>query len=243
MKDDPSAVNLLAARYYTEVDALTGKVAPVAHVHRHLQHLLYRFLRGSRAETPQGSLPACASGDIASTPGATRILPITRRPSLFPTPLPAPPLVGLLAFLPFKKERYGLTTFRKVDKDGLGTLCPPGALAVHDRVLSRLCTRSSALLAQASQHLGLCSHHDVYREFTSVHHTVHPAPSPPDAGRYTLPSRFRCQSRDCGYRVRGLCMGCYLPAHPRRILLMEQQVWSVHLARQSTLRPRVAVIN
>src|SRR2546425_9012276 len=23
--------------------------------HRHLQHLLYRFLRGSRAETPQGS--------------------------------------------------------------------------------------------------------------------------------------------------------------------------------------------
>jgi len=27
-------------------------------------------------------------------------------------------LVGLMAFLPFKKERYGLTTFRKVDKDG-----------------------------------------------------------------------------------------------------------------------------
>ena len=87
-------------------------------VHRHLQHLLYRFLRGSRAETPQGSLPACASGDVASTPGATRILPITRRHSLFPTPLPAPPLVGLMAFLPFKKERYELTTFRKIDKDG-----------------------------------------------------------------------------------------------------------------------------
>ena len=110
--------NLLAARYDTEVDALTGKVAPVAHVHRHLQHLLYRFLHSSRAETPQGSLPACASGDVARTPGATRILPITRRPSLFPTPLPAPPVVGLMAFLPFKKERYGLTTFRKVDTDG-----------------------------------------------------------------------------------------------------------------------------
>jgi hypothetical protein len=215
----------------------------VEHVHRHLQHLLYRFLRGSRAETPQGSLPACAAGDVASTPGATRILPMTRRHSLFPTPLPAPPVVGLMAFLPFKKERYGLTTFRKVDKDGLGALSPPGALHVHDRVLSRPCTRSSAFLAQAYQRFGLGAHHDVYREFTCVHHTLHPAPSPPDAGRYTVPSRFRCQSGDCGYRVRGLCTGRYLPAHPRRILLMEQQVWSVQLARQSTLRPRVAVIN
>src|SRR5262249_51935282 len=33
----------------------------------------------------------------------------------------------------------------------------------------------------------------------------------------------------------------YLAAVPRRILLMEQQVWSVLLARQSTLRLRVAV--
>ena len=39
------------------------------------------------------------------------------------------------------------------------------------------------------------------------------------------------------------CTGRYLPAHLRRILLMEQQVWSVQSARQSTLRPRVAVIN
>src|SRR5712692_4932144 len=78
-------------------------------------------------------------------------------------------------------------------------------------------------------------------EFTCVHHTAHPAPSPPDAGRDTLPSRFGRQSGDCGYRVRGLCTGRYLPAHPRRILLMEQQVWSILHARQSTLRPRVAV--
>ena len=198
------------------------------HVHRHLQHLLYRFLRGSRAETPQGSLPACASGDVASTPGATRILPITRRHSLFPTPIPAPPLVGFAASLPsFQKERYGLTTFHKVDKDGLGALSPPVAWDVHDRVLSRPYTRYSALLAQAWQHLWLVAHHDVYREFTCVHRTIHPAPSPPDASRYTVPSRFRCQSGDCGYRVRRLCTGRYLPAHLRRILLMERQVWSV----------------
>src|SRR5215467_13044718 len=82
--------NLLAARYYREVDALAGKVAPVEHVYRHLHHLLYRFFRDSRAETPQGSLPACASGDVA-----TRIRSITDRHSLFPTPLPAPPLGSL----------------------------------------------------------------------------------------------------------------------------------------------------
>src|SRR5215510_73478 len=66
-------------------------------------------------------------------------------------------------------------------------------------------------------------------ECTCVHHTIHPAPSPPDAGRYALPSRCRRQSKDCGYRVRGLCTGRYLPAHPRRILLMEQQVWSISM--------------
>ena len=97
-----------------------------------------------------------------------------------------------------------------------------------------------ALLAQASQHLWLVAFHDVYRAFTCVHHTIHPAPSPPDAGRDTVPSRFRCQSRDCGSVVRGLWTARYLAAVPRRILLMEQQVWSVQRARQSTLRPRVA---
>jgi hypothetical protein len=96
-----------------QVDALAGKVAPVARGHRHLQHLLYRFLPGSRAETPQGSQPACAAGDVA-----TRIRSITERHSLFPTPLPTPPLVGLTAFLPHLEGRYELTTFRKVDKDG-----------------------------------------------------------------------------------------------------------------------------
>src|SRR5882724_471036 len=96
------------------------------------------------------------------------------------------------------------------------------------------------LLAQASQHLWLVDFDDVYRECTCVHHTIQPAPSPPDAGRDTVPSRCGCPSGDCGYRVRRLCTGRDLPAHRRRILLMEQQVWSIQLARQSTLRPRVA---
>ena len=98
------------------------------------------------------------------------------------------------------------------------------------------------LLAQASQHLWLVAHHDVYRAITCVHHTIHPAPSPLDASRYTVPSRFGCQSGACGYRVRRRCTGRDLPAHLRRILLMEQQVWSVQHARRSTLRPRVAAL-
>jgi hypothetical protein len=130
--------------------------------------------------------------------GATRIHPITGWPALFPTPLPALPLVGLRASLPHVEGQYGLTTFRKVDPKGLGALSPPGALRVHDRILPRPCTRSSALLAQAWQHLRLVAHHDVYREFAYAHHTLQPAPSPPDAGRYTVPSRIRCQSMTVG---------------------------------------------
>ena len=38
------------------------------------------------------------------------------------------------------------------------------------------------------------------------------APSPPHAGRYTIPSRFRCHSYECGYIVRGLRTVCYLAA-------------------------------
>ena len=118
-----------------------GKVAPVEQRHRHLQHLLHQFSRGSRAETPQGSLPACASGHVASTTGATRIRPITGRHSLFPTPIPAPPLVGLTASLPcLRKGRYGLTTFHKVDTDGEGALYSPVAWRVHDREVDNPCT-------------------------------------------------------------------------------------------------------
>ena len=58
--------NMLAARYWTEVDSLPGKGAPVAQSHQHVQHPLYQFLRGFRAETPDGSLPACAEDHVAS---------------------------------------------------------------------------------------------------------------------------------------------------------------------------------
>ena len=112
---------------------------------------LDRFVKFSRQSTPQGSLPAFASGDVA-----TRIRPITGRHSLFPTPIPASPSVGLTASLPsFQKEQYGLTTFPKVDKDGLGALCPPVALGVHDRVALRPCARYGAFWLKPVSIFGL----------------------------------------------------------------------------------------
>ena len=177
----------------------------------------YTKAKVSRSSTPQGSLPAFASGNVA-----TRIHPATGWHSLFPTPIPASSLVDLAVFLPSTKERYGLTTFHKIDKNGLGTLCSPVALGVHGRVLARPCSRYGALLAQADKHLWPVAFYDVYREFMCVHHTIHPVPSPPDAGRYAVPSRFWRQSGDCGYVVRGLLTARYLAAVPRRILLMEQ---------------------
>jgi hypothetical protein len=148
----------------------------------------------------------------------------------------------LTTFLPSVwKERYGFTTFHKVDKDGLGALCSPGVLDVHDRVLARPCTHSVAFWPKPISIFGLFAFYDVYREFTCVHHTIHPVPTPLDASRGIVPSRLRCQSFDCGFCVRGLLTARYLAAVPRRILLMEQQVWSV-VARRSTVRLRVAAL-
>src|SRR6266852_4108351 len=115
--------------------------------------------------------------------------------------------------------------------------CP---LAFRHQV-RRLTSRISSESYPGSQEC--VTHYHGAGEFTCVHHTIHPAPSPPDAGRDTVPSRFGCQSGACGYRVRRRCTGRDLPAHLRRILLMEQQVWSLQRARRSTVRPRVAADN
>src|SRR5918992_1183467 len=46
------------------------------------------------------------------------------------------------------------------------------------------------------------------------------------ADSYTVASRFRCPSCDCGYIVRGHYMVSYLTTSPLRVLLMGQQVLS-----------------
>ena len=144
-------------------------------------------------------------------PGATRIRPHYKDGiRFFPPPYPHRHQLALrLPYLSCRSDT-GLPRSARLTRMGEVALCPPGALDVHDRGFSRLCTRYSAFWAQACQHLWLVAHHDVYRAFTCVNHTIHPAPSPPEARRYTVPSRFRCQSGDCGYRVRRLHTGRYL---------------------------------
>ena len=51
-----------------------------------------------------------------------------------------------------------------------------GSVAAHDKEARNPCTRYSAVLAQACQHLWLVFCDDVYRAFTWVRHTIHPSP-------------------------------------------------------------------
>src|SRR5215470_15406159 len=51
-----------------------------------------------------------------------------------------------------------------------------GSVAAHDKEGRSPCTRYSALLAQASQHLWLVFCDDVYRAFTWVRPAIHPSP-------------------------------------------------------------------
>src|SRR5713101_5429415 len=63
-----------------------------------------------------------------------------------------------------------------VTTNGGGALYPPVAWDAHDKERGNPCTRSSALLAQAFQHLWLVVCDDVYRAFTWVRPTIHPRP-------------------------------------------------------------------
>ncbi len=51
--------------------------------------------------------------------------------------------------------RYGLTTFRKIDKDGLGSLCLPTALGVDDKEAINPCSRCIAFWLKPNSIFGL----------------------------------------------------------------------------------------
>jgi len=63
------------------------------------------------------------------------------------------------------------------------------------------------------------------REFTYVDHAVHPCPSPLDASRLTVPSRFWSPFR-AGYFVGALPTDRYLTAVARSVRVMEHPVMS-----------------
>ncbi len=116
-----------------------------------------------------------ARGVMLPGPWRNPYPPHYRRPSLFPAPIPAPPLARLTACLPFlRKEHYGLTTFRTSTMDEVGSACSPVARHLRETMRERL-HLATYLLVQACQPLWLVGSHDVYQQFTCVSHVIPPS--------------------------------------------------------------------
>ena len=92
----------------------------------HLLCLLSQLLRRSRAETPEGSQPAFAEGDLTRRLNPF-IRPLTGRHSLPPSSSTRNPVSVPCGLLSLSREGYGLTTFHGCIKDGLGSACSPVA--------------------------------------------------------------------------------------------------------------------
>src|SRR5256885_7476344 len=89
--------------------------------------------------------------------------------------MPARLLACLAAYFP-SRETYGVAMFRLSHNEWGRRALSTGSVAAHDKEARSPCTRYSALLAQAFQHLWLVFCDDVYRAFTWVRPTIHPSP-------------------------------------------------------------------
>src|SRR5712692_6443500 len=107
---------------------------------------------------------------------ATPIHPITGRHSLLPSSPSRTSIGSPCGSLSLAGDVRGCHVPSQSHTDGLGALCPPVAWNAHDKERGSPCTRYSAFLAQAFQHLWLVFCDDVYRAFTWVHPTIHPRP-------------------------------------------------------------------
>jgi hypothetical protein len=74
------------------------------------------------------------------------------------------------------RETYGVPMFRLSHNEWGRRALSTGSVTAHDKEGESPCTRYSALLAQAYQHLWLGVFDDVSRAFTWVRHTIHPSP-------------------------------------------------------------------
>jgi len=108
--------------------------------------------------------------------GATPLHPITGWPSLLPSSSSRTSIGSPCGSLSPAGDVRGYHVPSQSHTNGLGALCPPVACTAHDKERGSPCTRYSALLAQACQHLWLVFFDDVYRAFTWVRHTIHPSP-------------------------------------------------------------------
>ena len=132
--------------------------------HRHLQHLLCRFLCCSRAETPEGSQPTFVGDEIIP------LCFVTKQPSLAPSSCTRPPIRLPYGALPLPGGRRA-SHVSSVSLHGVGRASPPGMQHLRPVTLDHRFLIPS-LVVQACQHLPLVSHHDVYQPFTSVDLTM-----------------------------------------------------------------------
>src|SRR5215471_17360099 len=103
---------------------------------------------------------------VISPVGATLIHPITGWPSLLPSSHSRTSIGLPYSLLSLTGDVRGCHVPSQSQTNGLGALCPPVAWDAQDKEARSPCTRYSALLAQAFQHLWLVFCDDVYRAFT-----------------------------------------------------------------------------
>src|SRR5919198_194032 len=91
--------------------------------------------------------------------------------------LPFPHVYRLALRLTFPHgRRTGFPCSVSVTNEWVRRALSTGSVDAHDKEARSPCTRYSALLAQAFQHLWLVFCDDVYQAFTWVRPTIHPSP-------------------------------------------------------------------
>jgi len=141
---------------------------------RHLPSLLRRFAKVSGDARPEGRLPAFAWSDVAR---GRNPYPPHYRVAFASSILLCPHVYRLALRLAFPcGRRTGLPCSGSVTDEWGRRALSTGSVVAHDKERENPCTRYSALLAQAFQHLWLVFSDDVYRAFTWVRPTIHPSP-------------------------------------------------------------------
>ena len=98
-------------------------------------------------------------------------LPLQQSIRFFGYPIPASLSARLTACFP-RRERYGLTTFRLITTNDLGSAFFSGSSTSSPETIGVSGLGYSPFWSQPSQHLWVPVHHEVYRQFTFINHIV-----------------------------------------------------------------------
>src|SRR5712692_1684136 len=165
--------------------------------------------------------------------GATPIHPMTGWRSLLPSSHSRTPIGLPCGSLSLAGDVRGYHVPSQSHTGGVGALCPPVAWLPMTRNERILVPATVPFWPKPASTFGLFSLTMFIERSPGFAMPSILAPLSRSADRYIGPSRLRCQSGDCGFIVRRLCTGRYLPAHPRRIPLMGQRVVSWHNAKHN----------